>query len=68
MEKRYYSLTSLEQEVAGYERRFGLPSERFYDAYRADRLPPSIPRFEAFCWADTLAELARLRAACATPA
>lgn len=62
MDKRYYSVASLEQEVQAYERRYGMPSQRFYDAYRQDELPPGLPRFEAFCWADTWTELSRLRA------
>lgn len=61
MDRRYYSLTSLEQELQAYERRFGMDTRQFFDVYRADQLPADMPRFEAFCWADTWTELERLR-------
>jgi hypothetical protein len=61
MEKRYYSVESLRDELRGFEDRFGVPSASLFEAYRADKLPAGVPRFEGFVWADTYQEFCRLQ-------
>jgi hypothetical protein len=61
MEKRYYSIESLEGELREFEDRFGMSSDRFFETYRTDEVPAEVPGFEGFVWADTYQELCRLQ-------
>jgi hypothetical protein len=61
VEKRYYSIESLELALRGFEERFGMSSDRFFEIYQSDEVPAEIPGFEGFVWADTYQELCRLR-------
>lgn len=63
MEIRRYSIESLEGDLREFEDRFGMSSERFFDAYRTDEVPASIPGFQGFIWADKYQETCRLRGA-----
>jgi hypothetical protein len=61
VEIRKYSIESLEGDLREFEARFGMSSERFFDAYRTDEVPVGIPGFEGFVWADKYQEACRLR-------
>jgi hypothetical protein len=60
MEKRYYTVDSLEARLRAYEARYGVSTERLLAAYRAGSHPEGVPGFDAFEWAATSAEMARL--------
>jgi hypothetical protein len=62
VERRYYTAESLERELRVFEDRYGIGSQEFYETYRTNEVPPEIPGFEGFVWADTYSELCRLRA------
>jgi hypothetical protein len=62
VEIRYYTIDSLESELRAYEEEYGLTTDELVRLYRAEEIPTSVPRFEAFVWVDTHQEVARLRA------
>jgi len=66
MEKRYYTAGTLEEELRGYERRFGIGSATFVAAHRAGRAPDAVDPFDRTVWADTYWTLCQLRASSAT--
>jgi len=57
----YYTAESLEAELRSYEERFGLSSDEFIAKYRTGGIPTTMPYVDGFVWADTYAELCRLR-------
>jgi hypothetical protein len=68
MEKRYYSIESLERELSDYEARFGIMTTDLICAYRAGERPEGVPSFDAMVWADAFAEVERLRSRQPQPA
>lgn len=60
MKRSYYSIQSLGSELAGLERRYGMPSQTFYYSYRADRVPGDVSGFDRVAWASIYEELMRL--------
>jgi hypothetical protein len=63
MEKRYYSIESLEGELREFEERYGLRSDDFYRAYLDGTEPSHVETFDRVVWADLYRTLCRLRGA-----
>lgn len=63
--KSFYSVRTLRQELRSFERRYGMSSRDFFDAYLANAVPDEIKRFDRIVWADLYRETDRL--AQATP-
>lgn len=61
MEKRYYTPQQLAGELADFERRFGVSSEAFVEAYERGESTVAISHFDAFTWATTYGELRLIR-------
>lgn len=68
VEKRYYTVDSLDAEVRAFEERYGMASEAVVIACAADRVPPGVSYFDAAVWVDAYEEAARLRGATRAPA
>jgi hypothetical protein len=60
VEIRSYNAEMLVGELGRYEQLFGVCSEDLVRLYRADDLPPEIPAFDAFVWADLYREAHRM--------
>lgn len=63
MEKRYYTVATLEAELQEFEQRFGLPSAAVRAAYEAEVLPDGMTEHDRLVWADLFREFCRMRGA-----
>ena len=61
MQKRYYTADTLEARLLGYEAQHGMDSATFLQRRRSGGDLGSINPFDALVWADTYAEMTRLR-------
>ena len=60
MDKLHYDTATLSAELRSYEQRSGLSTEALVERYRSGSAPDGISGFDAFEWAATSIELARL--------
>lgn len=60
-ERLTYNAQTLEADLRRFEVIYGLSSKMLYRWYRDGYVPSTVPRFEAFVWADTYEEFLRFR-------
>ena len=60
MERNYYSVESLRDELRAFEERYGLSSADFYKRHAHSEAPASVPPFDRVVWSDTYREACRL--------
>lgn len=60
MEKRYYTVETLEAELRSYEERYGMPSRDFYEKYVSCPVE-GVSGFESSVWAAAYEDVLRLR-------
>lgn len=60
VERSYYTAADLRQELEDFERRYGMSSADFYDAYARRSVPASVVSFDRVVWADTYREACRM--------
>ena len=51
MKRHYYNAETLLRRMRAFEKEYGITSEEFIAAYRADRELPGIPRSTQAAWA-----------------